>query len=134
MDVQEIALNLNIGQTSFTWRQALWQSKLEIYAFPTPEIQANIMRQAVELDKIYNLVGGFMITSWLRSEEQNRLVGGAPGSMHLTGLATDFVPTRMNPERARRAIRASGLYPGRMELNTPTWVHLDLKNNIDFIA
>jgi len=52
--------------------------------------------------------------------------------MHLTGLATDIVPTHMSIEEARSAIKSAKIYPGRNELGTDTWLHYDLKNNKDF--
>lgn len=32
------------------------------------------------------------VSSWIRTEKRNRLVGGSPNSQHLLGLAVDVVP------------------------------------------
>lgn len=43
---------------------------------------------------------GFTITSWWRTPEHNRNVGGVPNSLHLIGWAWDVVPvTRENELR-----------------------------------
>lgn len=121
-----------IEGTVFTWRQALTQGSTGIIAIPTKEQYENICRQAHSLQPVFHLLGGFTVTSWLRTPEHNKSIGGAPSSMHLTGLATDFVPAHCTPDEARAKIKQSGVYPGRTELNAKTWCHYDLKNNKDF--
>lgn len=122
-----------IEGTPFTWRQALTQGKTGVIAIPTEQQYANIVRQANALDPVFRFLGGFTVTSWLRTPEHNKKVGGAPQSMHLTGLATDFVVKGMTADKARAKIRKAGLYSnGRFELDAATWIHADLKNNKDF--
>lgn len=121
-----------IEGTPFRWRQALSQGSTGVVAIPLPQYHDNIIRQAVALTPVYHLLGGFTVTSWLRTPEHNAAVGGAPKSIHLLGLATDFSPSHMTPEEARVKIKASGVYPGRGEEGTQTWVHLDLSSKIWF--
>ncbi len=125
-------LDEHISGTPFSWRDALTQGNTGIVAVPTPQQFSNIVRQAVALQPVYRLLGGFKITSWLRSPMHNTNIGGSPTSQHLTGLATDFVPLHCTPDEARAKIKAAGIYPGRTELDATTWCHYDLKNGIDF--
>lgn len=118
----------------WTWRQALVQGNTGIVVIPTNTQHDNIAKQAHALMPVFRLLGGFNITSWLRSPEHNKIIGGAPNSMHLTGLATDFVHKSLTPDQCRAKIKASGIYPGRTELDATTWCHYDLKNGVDFYA
>ncbi len=118
-----------IEGTIFTWRQALTQGSTGIITKPSAEQRTAIIKQAHALVPVFSLLGGFRITSWLRSVQHNRDIGGAPKSAHLLGLATDFVPSHCTPEEARQKIKQAGIYPGAGEENTPTWVHLDLFHN-----
>jgi hypothetical protein len=127
-------LDSKIDGTRFTWRDALSLRRTGSLANPTDEQRANIIKQAHALEPIYDLIGGFNITSWLRPADYNRLIGGAPHSAHLSGLATDFVPLHLSPDDARAKIKAAGIYPGRTELNAKTWCHYDLTGTEDFIA
>lgn len=125
-------LEEKINGSPFLWGDALKQGSTGEIAPLTPTIHDNVMKQAHALTSIYYLLGGFKITSWVRTKEHNSKVGGSPNSMHLTGLATDFVPLNCTPEEARRKIKQAGIYPGRTELDATTWCHYDLKNGADF--
>ena len=57
------------------------------------QIQDNILRMALELDKIREAWGSAIaVTSWYRPPLVNRRVGGASRSQHLTGAAVDIYP------------------------------------------
>jgi hypothetical protein len=115
-----------IEGTIFTWRQALTQGSTGVIVKPSKEQRLAIIKQAHALVPVFNLLGGFVITSWLRSVQHNKDIGGATKSAHLLGLATDFVPSHCTPAEARQKIRTSGVYIGAGEEFTATWVHLDL--------
>lgn len=127
-------LDSSIEGTVFTWRMALTQGSTGVIAIPTVQQDACIVRQAHSLQSVFNLLGGFTVTSWLRTSEHNKAVGGAPKSAHLLGLATDFVPTHCSPDEARARIKAAGVYPGRTEIDATTWCHYDLTGTKDFYA
>lgn len=122
-------LDDNIPGTMFTWRMALTQGTTGVIVKPSKEQRLAIIKQSHALVPVFNLLGGFVITSWLRSLQHNLAIGGAPKSAHLLGLATDFVPSHCTPAEARQKIKASGVYPGAGEEDTKTWVHLDLFHN-----
>lgn len=127
-------LDAKIEGTPFSWRQALTQGKTGKIAIPTPAQHDAIVKQANALSSVYYLLGGFVVTSWLRTPEHNTAVGGASASRHLFGDATDFIPLHITPTEARIKIKQSGVYPGRTELDATTWCHYDLKNGVDFYA
>lgn len=128
------SIDSQISGTRFTWRQALTQGNTGVVATPSPEQQRNIEIQAHLLEGIWRCIGPFTITSWLRTPEHNRAVGGATHSSHLVGAATDLKPLHMTVEEAKKKIRAESAYPGGMEINTTTWVHADHIHTHDFIA
>jgi hypothetical protein len=123
-----------IEGTPFKWEEAIKQGSTGEIVIPTPTQHDNIIKQAHALLPVYNMLGGFTITSWLRSESHNKAIGGAPKSAHLLGLATDFVPTHCGIEEAKKKIQAVGLYPGGGEIDTTTWIHLDLVHKQWFYA
>lgn len=49
------------------------------------------------------------VTSFWRSTDRNRAVGGAARSQHLYGLAADVVPRRADWQRAKRAWQGEDL-------------------------
>lgn len=55
------------------------------------EHRNNVLKLAKELDKIRELFGPIVITSWYRPPDENRRVGGTRNSQHLTGLAADII-------------------------------------------
>jgi len=49
------------------------------------------------------------VTSWWRSSARNRAVGGVPRSLHLYGLAIDYVPPRGQWQADTAAFKRAGL-------------------------
>jgi hypothetical protein len=49
------------------------------------------------------------VTSWWRSSAKNAAVGGVASSLHLYGLAIDYVPARNAWRSDEAAFRAQGL-------------------------
>lgn len=129
-----IILTDKIAGTRFTWGEALLQRKTGTYAKPSDEQRANIEKQAIALESVHDLLGGFTITSWLRTPEYNKAIGGATKSAHLDGLATDFVPSVATIKQAKEKIKKFSGYRGGGEEDSTSWVHLDLKHTAWFYA
>lgn len=126
----KLELDDNIpGSKFFTWAEALWLPQVQAYAVPTFEQETNIIKQAAYLDNVReHFDSPVTVTSWLRPKEYNKMIGGAPSSMHILGLATDFVVKGISCDDVKAELRANPLiYPGRGEIDTTNWVHLDLK-------
>jgi hypothetical protein len=113
----------------FCVREALWLPSWNKLATPTEEEKANILKLAAKLDLIREFIKCPMeISSWLRPLQYNKLIGGAPNSMHIKGLAADWT-TQYDDDAMRKLILPQLSYwKIRMEcLPGSCWVHVDLK-------
>lgn len=88
-------------------------------------LAGNALRQAQLLEDARVLVGPLQVSSWYRSNELNKLVGGEPTSYHLDALATDVVP-RGNIFSAFKTLVASGLEYDKIiyEKRSSEWIHI----------
>lgn len=118
------------GCEFFTWKEALWVPKWEIYALPQDfYVIENIKQVAKKIDKIRSFIGQrVIITSWYRPKRYNDLINGAKNSKHILGMAVDFTCVDISAQDLR-----SILYPKLTELNirmenlpTANWVHIDI--------
>ena len=69
------------------------------------------------------------ITSGIRCEELNNLVGGSKTSQHLKGEAIDFIPTKIKVQTAFTKLRNSNLDFGQLiveKSGTKEWVHISI--------
>lgn len=69
------------------------------------------------------------ITSGIRCEELNAVVGGSKTSQHLKGEAIDFIPTKIKVKTAFDKIRKSNLEFGQLIIerdNLKEWVHISI--------
>lgn len=81
--------------SKFTWEEATknWQRNPS-----TVQQKNNIIKLARYMDDVRELLGNRPIipTSWYRDPLTNKRVGGVSNSIHLTGLAIDFVVVGMD--------------------------------------
>jgi len=124
------------GSKYFIWREALWINSVQAVVQPTWEQQENIIKQAIELDKVREYFGAAItVTSWLRPDRYNKMIGGAKKSWHIKGLATDFTVEGHSVEAVKASLQHnSDCYGGRGELDTTNWIHLDLGGTDWFYA
>jgi uncharacterized protein YcbK (DUF882 family) len=125
----------------FTVKEALWLPNWKILAIPTDSQKEIICKLAEKLDKVRDLLGPCVLHCWLRTNDTicldpkylhknyNLFVGGALGSMHITGGAADFHIPSITCDEAR-----SLLLPKLEEFNIrledkpkSNWLHIDIK-------
>lgn len=90
----------------FTWHEALYLKQVNAYAIPTVEQAVNIMKVVKVLDNVRNHFNTpITVTSWLRPDAYNKLIGGAIFSHHRSGLAVDFLVMGLNSEFVRAELK-----------------------------
>jgi len=114
----------------FTVKDALWLPKWNKMHSPTEEEKKNILEVIVIMEKIREFLGGKPINvhCFLRTTDYNKLVGGAPNSMHIYGKAVDW-SNGMNCDEVRNLLKPKLEELNiRMENNTGgNWIHIDNK-------
>lgn len=115
----------------FSWRDALYLSRWDICAVPTPEQAFWIMRVAHTMMLVSQYFNKpIKVNSWLRPTRYNSLVGGATNSPHLEGKAIDFVIEGVDCDAVRSRLKSElDLIQARVQNHKPgtSWVHLDLR-------
>ncbi len=98
---------------------------------PLPGYRENLRRLACALEQIRLLLGGhpIVITSGYRSADVNRLIGGAPQSAHLLGLAADFIcPGYGTPQQICQALLDSPIGFDQL-IYEGSWVHFAIPDS-----
>lgn len=89
--------------SNFTWGEATKNfARIPRNATET----ANIIKMARYMDKVRAYLGNrrITITSWHRPEPINTQVGGVRSSMHVPGLAADFIVEGLTPQQVQRQL------------------------------
>lgn len=120
----------------FTYKEALylpqWKRTAKQSDGLTQEVLDNLKLLFSKMDKLRDFFGKPIIVHVAyRPAEYNRLVGGARGSSHMSGMACDFHVAGLSCDEVRDQILKAGLLDTlqlRME-NLPgsNWVHLDTR-------
>lgn len=118
--------------STFTWKEALYLPRWYLYVVPTPEQAFWIMRVAHKLMLVRQYFNSDIeITSWLRPNKYNELIGGAKTSAHTEGKAVDFKITGVSSDAVRSRLKTElDLLQIRVQNHKPgtSWVHLDLRD------
>ncbi|MGE8061510.1 D-Ala-D-Ala carboxypeptidase family metallohydrolase [Pseudomonas sp. NPDC089547] len=94
---------------------------------PPPEARANLQLLCGALEQVRALFGmPIIVSSGYRSERVNRLIGGAPKSQHVQGLAADFTVIEISPRDTARKIIDSSIVFDQLILEFDGWVHLSV--------
>lgn len=113
----------------FTVKDACWLPTWKKLHSPTEQEKANILRACAVLDTIRDFIGRpINVHCWIRPTEYNKLIGGAPQSMHLYGLAVDFDCSENCDATRAKLLQKLAEWDIRMEDKpNSSWVHIDLK-------
>jgi len=124
----------------FTVRECTYLPSWGVCHLPTAIEKSNLTRMALVLDKVRDIVGKpIKIHVWIRpdvahcpinphdGEDYNKLIGGAPHSAHVHGLAVDF-DCGEDCDKTRATLEPLLAQLGvRMEKKVGSnWIHLDL--------
>jgi hypothetical protein len=120
------------GATHFYWKEMLWLPTWKIHCFPTKTQHKNIINIVSTLEKIRDIFKKpIIITSGLRPELYNDIIGGAYFSKHREGKACDFYILDYEGGAGCNHVRGV-LYPKLSELKIrmekkiwANWVHID---------
>lgn len=99
---------------------------------PSPVVLANARMAAKSLERVRALLQfPILVSSWYRSQELNRLVGGVPNSQHITGEAIDFIcPQFGTPaDICKKIIHFPELVSFDQLILEHTWVHVSFSAN-----
>lgn len=82
---------------NFTWEEAQRSDTAARRGIDNtiPEhLEANVRKTAAYMEWVRTVLGNepIRVTSWYRSRETNRAIGGSKTSAHMRGLAVDFKP------------------------------------------
>ena len=96
---------------------------------PDARTLTNLIRLAETLERVRRALDGHVmtITSGYRSEELNRVVGGSKDSMHMQGLAADFIcPDWGDPFLVCRQIVRAQVPMDQLIFELGQWSHVGL--------
>lgn len=98
----------------FNWGEALFSQtaqEKDLDNTPDDEAREAIKATALGMEAVRSLLGGkpIKVTSWYRSPDVNKAVGGAKTSDHMTGWSVDFKAYHMDARTAALIIRDSPL-------------------------
>lgn len=106
-------------------------SRQKIDNTPSSPIIATMMKTAKGMERIRALLQfPLIISSWYRSENLNRAVGGVHNSQHLTGEAVDFICPAYGTPRdiCKRIIGFPELVNFDQLILEHTWVHVSFSS------
>lgn len=93
---------------------------------PPKAVLANMILAADRMEKVREICGGrvVIVSSWYRSPDLNKAVGGAKSSDHQTGFAVDFRVAGLTVPATVAMIKKSGLKYDQLINEFGRWVHL----------
>ena len=97
---------------------------------PNESEKANLMRLAVFLEQVKELLGGksIMVNSAFRSKAVNDAVGSKDSSQHRVGCAADLRVPGMTPDEVVKAVIASDLPFDQVIREFDRWTHISVPN------
>lgn len=118
-------LSANLSWREFTATQHRDLDILRAQADPPDYVRINAVRHAADVWQPFrDLVGPVRVTSGYRCQMLNGAVGGAKGSAHLDGRATDNIPLQRSLLAAFERLLASDIPFDKAIWEYGQWIHL----------
>jgi hypothetical protein len=124
---------MTILTKNFTLEELTHTDHREFSNEPNESERANLVRLAVFLEQVKELLGGkpIMVNSGFRSKQVNDSVGSSDRSQHRVGCACDFRVPNMTPDEVVKAIIASDLGFDQVIREFDRWTHISVPNHPD---
>jgi hypothetical protein len=121
---------MTILTTHFTLEELTHTDHREFDNEPNETERANLMRLAVFLEQVKELLGGkpIMVNSAFRSKAVNDAVGSKDSSQHRVGCAADLRVPSMTPDEVVKAIITSDLQFDQIIREFDRWTHISVPN------
>ena len=124
---------MTILTKNFTLEELTHTDHREFSNEPNESERANLVRLAVFLEQVKELLGGkpIMVNSAFRSKAVNDAVGSKDSSQHRVGCAADLRVPGMTPNEVVQAIIASDLGFDQVIREFDRWTHISVPNHPD---
>ena len=117
----------------FKVKEALWLPQWNKLHVPTEDEKKNIIAMAEKMDLVRDFIQfPITINCWMRPTEYNKLIGGAPHSMHIVGSAVDWTAGKDCDNIRRLILPMLPVWKLRLEDKPGSnWLHVDNKDVAD---
>jgi len=117
----------------FTLEELTFTDHRELDNEPNESEKANLMRLAVFLEQIKELLNGspIMVNSAFRSKAVNDAVGSKDTSQHRIGCAADIRVPGLTPDEVVKAVIASELPYDQVIREFDRWTHISVPSHPD---
>ena len=124
---------MTILTKNFTLEELTHTDHREFSNEPNESEKANLVRLAVFLEQVKELLGGkpIMVNSAFRSKAVNDAVGSKDSSQHRVGCAADLRVPGMTPDDVVKAVIASDLQFDQVIREFDRWTHISVPNHPD---
>ena len=121
---------MTILTKNFTLEELTHTDHREFSNEPNETERANLVRLAIFLEQVKDLLGGkpIMVNSAFRSKAVNDAVGSKDSSQHRVGCAADLRVPGMTPNEVVQAIIGSGLPFDQVIREFDRWTHISVPN------
>ena len=122
---------MTILTTHFTLEELTHTDHREFDNEPNETERANLMRLAIFLEQVKELLGGkpIMVNSAFRSKKVNDAVGSKDSSQHRIGCAADIRVPGLTPDEVVKLIIASDLQYDQIIREFDRWTHISVPNS-----
>ena len=124
---------MTILTKNFTLEELTHTDHREFSNEPNESERANLVRLAIFLEQVKELLGGkpIMVNSAFRSKAVNDAVGSKDSSQHRVGCAADLRVPGMTPDEVVKAVIASDLQFDQCIREFDRWTHISVPNHPD---